>query len=143
MIRDITIGQYYSADSVIHRLDPRTKLIGTFCFIVILFLIKGVYGLLIAGLLLFLIVKATKIPLWYIVRGQKSIYILLMFTVVLNMLMVKGDVLVKSNHVAMYIGGGKMAEASGGTWSAGSIAVKKMSKSRYNGFSYVMRYTGY
>ena len=55
----------------------------------------------------------------------------------------KGDVLVKSDHVAMYIGGGKMAEASGGTWSAGSIAVKKMSKSRYNGFSYVMRYTGY
>ena len=89
MLRDITIGQYYSADSVIHRLDPRTKLIGTFCFIVILFLIKGVYGLLIAGLLLLLIVKATKIPLWYIVRGQKSIYILLMFTVVLNMLLVK------------------------------------------------------
>ena len=55
----------------------------------------------------------------------------------------KGDVLVKSNHVAMYIGGGKMAEASGGGWTAGSIAVKKMSKSRYNGFSYVMRYKGY
>lgn len=101
MLRDITIGQYYSADSVIHRLDPRTKLIGTFCFIVILFLIKGVYGLLIAGLLLLLIVKATKIPLWYIVRGQKSIYILLMFTVVLNMLMVKGDVLVKIGFITI------------------------------------------
>ena len=55
----------------------------------------------------------------------------------------KGDVLVKSSHVAMYIGNGKMVEASGGNWSAGSIAVKKMSKSRYNGFSFVMRYTGY
>ena len=55
----------------------------------------------------------------------------------------KGDVLVKSSHVAMYIGKGKMVEASGGNWSAGSIAVKKMSKSRYNGFSFVMRYTGY
>jgi len=55
----------------------------------------------------------------------------------------KGDVLVRSDHVAMYVGGGKLAEASGGGWTAGSIAVKKMSKSRYNGFSYVMRYTGY
>jgi len=55
----------------------------------------------------------------------------------------RGDVLVKSTHVAMYIGKGKMVEASGGNWSASSIAVKKMSKSRYNGFSYVMRYTGY
>ena len=55
----------------------------------------------------------------------------------------KGDVLVKPTHVAMYIGKGKMVEASGGNWSASSIAVKKMSKSRYNGFTYVMRYTGY
>ena len=55
----------------------------------------------------------------------------------------KGDVLVKSTHVAMYIGKGKFVEASGGTWSASSIAVKKLKKSEYNGFSYVMRYTGY
>lgn len=55
----------------------------------------------------------------------------------------KGDVLVKSTHVAMYIGGSKLVEASGGDWSASSIATKKMSKSRYNGFSFVMRYTGY
>ena len=95
MLKDITIGQYYSVDSVIHRLDPRTKIIGTFFFIVILFVIKGIYGLLLAGLLLLLVVKAAKVPLSYIVRGQKSIMFLLMFTVVLNMLMVKGEVLVQ------------------------------------------------
>ena len=55
----------------------------------------------------------------------------------------KGDVLVKYNHVAMYIGRGKLVEASGGGWDPGSIAVKKMSNSRYNEFSFVMRYTGY
>lgn len=55
----------------------------------------------------------------------------------------KGDVLVKSNHVAMYIGGHKLVEASGGTWSARSISVKHMSKARYHRFSYVMRYKGY
>lgn len=55
----------------------------------------------------------------------------------------KGDVLVCSSHVALYIGGGRLAEASGGTWSASSIAVRNMSRSRYGGFSYVMRYKGY
>ena len=48
-----------------------------------------------------------------------------------------------SNHVAMYIGKGKFVEASGGTWSAESIAVKKFTKAKYNKFTYVMRYTGY
>lgn len=95
MLRDITIGQYYSVDSPIHRLDPRTKIVGTFVFIVVLFLIKGIYGLLLAGILLLLVVHLAKIPLKYIVRGQKSIFFLLMFTVILNMLMVKGEVLVK------------------------------------------------
>ena len=41
MIRDITLGQYYPADSVLHKLDPRTKLIGTVAFIVSLFLFKN------------------------------------------------------------------------------------------------------
>ncbi|MBQ7057895.1 MAG: energy-coupling factor transporter transmembrane protein EcfT [Firmicutes bacterium] len=95
MLRDITIGQYYSADSFIHRLDPRTKIIGTFFFIIILFVIKGLYGLMIAGILLLLLVRLSKVPLSYIVRGQKSILFLLLFTVVLNMLMIKGEVLVR------------------------------------------------
>ena len=95
MLRDITIGQYYRADSFIHRLDPRTKIIGTFFFIIILFVIKGLYGLMIAGILLLLLVRLSKVPLSYIVRGQKSILFLLLFTVVLNMLMIKGEVLVR------------------------------------------------
>ena len=55
----------------------------------------------------------------------------------------KGDVLVSSSHVAMYIGKQKLVEASGGSWSASSIAVRHMSKARYRGFRYVMRYKGY
>ena len=95
MLKDITIGQYFSVDSVIHRLDPRTKIIGTFLFIIILFVIRGIYGLLIAGILLMILVKLSRVPLSYIVRGQKSILFLLLFTVVLNMLMIKGEVLVR------------------------------------------------
>lgn len=55
----------------------------------------------------------------------------------------KGDVLVNSYHVAMYVGKQRLVEAARGNWSASSIAVKHMSRSRYGGFSFVMRYTGY
>lgn len=55
----------------------------------------------------------------------------------------KGDVLVKHDHVAMYIGRHRMVEASGATWSASSISAHHMSKGEYRHFSFVMRYTGY
>lgn len=44
MIRDITIGQYYRADSVIHRLDPRVKIVGTLLYIISLFAFRGFAG---------------------------------------------------------------------------------------------------
>ena len=94
MLRDITIGQYYDTDSLIHRLDPRTKVVGTFLFIIGLFLVKSIFGLVAAALSLLIIIRITKIPLSFILRGQKAIAMLLLFTVVLNMFMVAGDVLV-------------------------------------------------
>ena len=53
MIRDITIGQYYPADSVIHKLDPRVKLFATLLYIIALFVYKGLAGfILITGFLI-------------------------------------------------------------------------------------------
>ena len=49
MIRDITLGQYYSADSILHRLDPRTKILATLIFIIELFLVKGFIGFAVCG----------------------------------------------------------------------------------------------
>lgn len=95
MLRDITIGQYYDVDSPVHRLDPRTKVLGTVIFIVGLFLVKSFLGFAVAGICLLLLIRCSNIPLKFIVRGQKSIAMLLLFTVVLNMFMVKGDVLVR------------------------------------------------
>lgn len=48
MLRDITLGQYYPADSVIHKLDPRVKLFATFIYIISLFCFKGIAALLVA-----------------------------------------------------------------------------------------------
>ena len=61
MIRDITIGQYYQADSVIHRLDPRVKLMGTLIFVISLFLGSNIWlYLVVAAFLAIVIVKDTS-----------------------------------------------------------------------------------
>ena len=78
MIRDITIGQYYPEDSVIHRLDPRTKLVGTLVFIISLFLFHSFWGYIIATAFLVGVIKASKVPLKFIVKGLKAIIMLLM-----------------------------------------------------------------
>lgn len=91
MIRDITIGQYYPTGSIIHRLDPRVKLIGTIVYIVSMFLFDTFWGYLVTGLFLFGIIKCSKVPVKYIVKGLKSIIILLLFTVSFNLFLTPGE----------------------------------------------------
>ena len=93
MIRDITLGQYYQTDSVIHRLDPRTKIAGTFIFIITLFLAKNAWGYVIAAAFLFAVIKLSKVPFKYMVRGMKAILVLMLLTVVFNLFMTKGEVI--------------------------------------------------
>ncbi|MDO4344519.1 MAG: energy-coupling factor transporter transmembrane component T [Eubacteriales bacterium] len=95
MIRDITIGQYYPADSVIHRLDPRTKLVGTLVFIVSLFLFKSFAAYVVATVFLAGVIKASKVPFKFMVKGLKAIMVLLMITVVFNLFLIPGTPLVK------------------------------------------------
>ncbi len=92
MLRDITIGQYYPSGSIIHKLDPRVKIVSTLVFIVLLFLVKTFIGFALAILFLGIVVRLSKVPLKFILRGLKAIMFLLMFTVILNMLMTKGEV---------------------------------------------------
>ncbi|MBE5960606.1 MAG: energy-coupling factor transporter transmembrane protein EcfT [Lachnospiraceae bacterium] len=91
MIRDITIGQYYPADSVLHKLDPRVKLIGTIVYIVSLFLFDSFIGYLLAGAFLFGVIKLSKVPFGYIVKGLKAVLFLLLFTVVFNIFLTPGE----------------------------------------------------
>ena len=92
MIRDITLGQYYQTDSFIHRLDPRTKIAGTFLFIITLFLAKNAIGYVIAAAFLFAAIKLSKVPFKYMIRGMKAIIVLMLLTVIFNLFMTKGEV---------------------------------------------------
>ena len=94
MIRDITIGQYYPAKSILHRLDPRVKLTGTLLYLVSLFLFSSISGYLITTLFLAIVIYLSKVPLSYIVKGLRPIIMLLMITVIFNLFLTRsGDVL--------------------------------------------------
>ena len=92
MIRDITIGQYYPADSVIHRLDPRVKLFSTMIYMIALFAYKGLTGLGLITLFLFGVIKISKVPFGYMIKGLKAIMVLLLFTSFFNLTMTPGEV---------------------------------------------------
>lgn len=94
MLRDITLGQYYPADSVIHKLDPRVKLFGTLIYIISLFCFRGVAALFIATLFLLVVIKLSKVPFKFMVKGLKAIIILMLITAVFNLFMTPGETLV-------------------------------------------------
>lgn len=85
MIRDITIGQYYPSDSVIHRLDPRTKIIATLLYLISLFLFQSILSYAIAITFLIVIIKISKVPVKFILKGLKPIFMLLIITVIFNL----------------------------------------------------------
>lgn len=90
MIRDITIGQYYPAQSLVHRLDPRVKIICTLIFLVSLFVQNSLLGYAVATIFLMIVIKASQVPLKFMLKGLKAIVILLLFTVVMNLFLTKG-----------------------------------------------------
>lgn len=94
MLRDITLGQYYQTDSVIHRLDPRVKLTATMAYILSLFLFDGIAGYIVAALFLVLVIKLSCVPFKFMVKGMKAIVFLLMITVAFNMFLTPGETLV-------------------------------------------------
>ena len=69
MIRDITIGQYYPADSRIHKLDPRVKIVCTLLYLISLFTFKSILGYVLATVFLFGCIKLSKVPFKFIVRA--------------------------------------------------------------------------
>ena len=95
-LKDITLGQYFPGNSPLHRMDPRTKIMGITLYIVALFLAKSFvsYGFLFA--VLALLVRISKVPVKSIVRGLKPVVFILIFTAVLNLFYTPGEhVLVK------------------------------------------------
>lgn len=92
MLSDITIGQYYPGDSVLHKLDPRTKILAILVYMVSLFIVNNFYGLLGMLIISAAVVMVSRIPLKYFFRGLKMIVFIVLLTVALQMFMTPGDV---------------------------------------------------
>ena len=96
MIRDITIGQFFPGDSIIHRLDPRFKIVITLIYIIMLFSGGGFVCLAIGAVYTFTAMILSRIPLKMFLKSIKPILPFLLITAVLNLLLVtSGDVLWK------------------------------------------------
>ncbi len=91
MLRDITIGQYYPAESVLHKLDPRTKLMATLIYVVSLFVFRGLAGFAAVTVALCLVIWLSKVPFGYMVKGLKAIVVILLITAVFNLFLTPGE----------------------------------------------------
>jgi len=87
MIRDITIGQYYPTDSIIHELDARTKIAMVFGFIVSLFFGTHLISYAFAAIILAGVIRMSKVPFKFMIKGLNSIMVLIVFTVIINVFM--------------------------------------------------------
>lgn len=93
MLKDITIGQYYPTNSLIHNLDPRVKLFGTMAFVISLFFFKSVLGYTVATLFLAGVIIISKVPFLNLIKGLKAIMIIMLITGLINLFMTPGEVL--------------------------------------------------
>ncbi len=122
MLRDITLGQFYPADSVLHKLDPRTKFLGTMAFIISVFVFNTFPGYLhkldprtkflgtmafiisvfvfntfpgyaVATLFLGGLIFLSKVPVKFMFKGLKAIFVILLITVAFNILLTPGEIL--------------------------------------------------
>lgn len=94
MIREITIGQYYDTESVIHRLDPRVKLVATLVYIIAIFIVDSIPGYFCAAAVVCIAVALSKVPVRFIVKGLRPIMLILLITVLFNMILTPGEILV-------------------------------------------------
>lgn len=113
MIRDITIGQYYHAESVIHGLDPRTKLVATFFYMISMFCFDQYIGLVVSAIFLLWVVRLAKIPLGHMVKGLKPVLVILLFSLTANVLFSAGEPLFHWGIISITLAGIKRAIFTG------------------------------
>lgn len=95
MFREMTIGQYYPADSVLHRLDPRVKLLATLIFLITTFMYPGLVGFLVVTAYLIAIIALSKVPVTYMFKGLRAVLFIMAFTAIFNMFLTSGEVIFK------------------------------------------------
>lgn len=105
MIRDIALGQYIPGDSVVHRMDPRVKIVLIFLFIVFLFVAQNFVSLLLLVVSVAVTMLFSGISLRHYLRSVKAILFIVLFTSVLNLFYGGGETLLKAGFMEIKSGG--------------------------------------
>lgn len=93
MLKDITIGQYFPGDSIVHKLDPRIKIIIVGLFISSLFFIDSFFPYIFILMFIGTVIKVANLPLRFIVKGLKPLVFIILITLLINVFLTKGEVL--------------------------------------------------
>lgn len=95
MFRDVAFGQYYPANSVVHKLDARVKLLLTLLFVIAIFFVKSYFGFMLTIATLAVIIVCAKLPMMSVLKSVRGILFIVLFTAILNLFLIKdGEVLV-------------------------------------------------
>lgn len=109
MVKNISIGRFFPGDSLIHKLDPRLKLYFIFLFILSIFFIKSFLVFIPVSILLFSIIKIARLNFLTVLKGLKGIFYIVLATVILNLVLTKGEVLFKIWIITITVEGIKLS----------------------------------
>lgn len=101
-LTSIAIGQFYPGTSLLHRVDPRTKIIASFAFVIVLFLVRGFGPLALLAAILLVGITFSGIPPVWLWRGLRPILILLMITFFFQLLFKGGEEIARLGPIAFY-----------------------------------------
>ncbi|MCK9479363.1 MAG: energy-coupling factor transporter transmembrane protein EcfT [Firmicutes bacterium] len=93
MLKDITLGQHFPGNSVLHRLDAMIKIILSMLYLVLIFLVKGFVGYGLLAIFVFCIILLSTVPIKFVLKGLKPLLIFIIFTAILNLFMTSGTVI--------------------------------------------------
>lgn len=109
MLKDITLGQYFPGNSLIHRLDPRTKILAVIVYITVIFCIKSLLGYAVIGAFTVSCVLFSKIPFKFVLKGLKPIMIFIVITAVFNLFLTDGRIWVRLGFLKITYEGLRLA----------------------------------
>ena len=109
MIRDITLGQYYPSDSVLHKLDARLKTVLTLLYIIVIFTVKNFWGFLILGIFTFGLIFLSGVPVKLFLKSLKPLFMIMLFTSLLNLFFTGGDVIWQYGFLKITVQGIRMS----------------------------------
>lgn len=95
MLKDITIGQYFPGTSIIHKLDPRVKIVVVAMFIASLFFVTSFWPYVLIVAFIGTIISVAKLPLKFIIKGLKPLMFIILITFAINLFLTKGEVLLE------------------------------------------------